>query len=231
LKNIGQPASAAKLAEELLSIALNENNPAQILKAHLYCISLWAQYEEDYELKAIETSKKLISKTTTPAREVLKSITAELYYVWYNNHQWELKERGTIGESSESDFRLWDSKTFADTIAAYYLASILVPERLYQIKAREFIPILDTARGSEIFMPTLLDLLSHRALEFFSNEPIALTHSIDEFQPNHPDFFSPASSFIRVNLDEIQESGFKKSALQIYRQIATLHLKIKTFLL
>lgn len=225
LKNIGQPASAAKLAEELLSIALNENNPAQILKAHLYCISLWAQYEEDYELKAIENSKKLISKTTTPAREVLKSITAELYYVWYNNHQWELKERGTIGESSESDFRLWDSKTFADTIAAYYLASMLVPERLYQIKAREFIPILDTARGSEIFMPTLLDLLSHRALEFFSNEPIALTHSIDEFQPNHPDFFSPASSFIRVNLDEIQESGFKKSALQIYRQIATLHLK------
>lgn len=229
LKELGQPATAARLTEELLSVALKENNSPQILKAHLYRIGLWAQYEEDYELKAIEASKKLINVTTTPAREILKSITAELYYLWYNNHQWELRGRGIMGDKLESDFRLWDARTFADTIASYYLASMDDPEKLYQIKAREFIPILDTAQGSEIFMPTLLDLLSHRALEFFSNEPIALTHSLEEFQPDHPDFFSPANSFIKVNLDKIQGTGFKKLALQIYRQLAALHLTYQEF--
>lgn len=229
LKELGQPATAARLTEELLSVALKENNSPQILKAHLYRMGLWAQYEEDYELKAIEASKKLINVTTIPAREILKSITAELYYLWYNNHQWELRGRGIMGDKLESDFRLWDARTFADTIASYYLASMDDPEKLYQIKAREFIPILDTAQGSEIFMPTLLDLLSHRALEFFSNEPIALTHSLEEFQLDHPNFFSPASSFIKVNLDKIQGTGFKKLTLQIYRQLAALHLTYQEF--
>jgi len=223
LKNAGQPRAAATIAEDILTRAIRDKNDAQWLKAHLFRIAMWSQFEVDYEVKAIKATEKLAAGITGPGQRLLKSILAGQYASYLNMNEWKIRGRGRLSETTDMDFRTWDATRLADTIVALYWASLSDTELSGSTDVRYYEPILDTAEKSRQLRPTLLDFLAYRALEWFTTEQELSDKSMDAFQVDNPDFFAPVDDFIRIRLDKVSAKGNKKSALQVYQKMLMHH--------
>jgi len=223
LKSEGQPREAAKQAEKILEQALQLNNEVQIVKAHLYRIALSSQYQENFEAEAIASTLQLSKRVSGQARLVLHMICARLYYSYYNQRQWEIGRRQTTTEKPSEDIREWNPATFADTIAAHYLASLSDEARLSAIPARQWTAILDTSAGSTLFRPTLFDILAWEALEYFKNEELIPGRPVSAFQSDHPALLGTPENFNRLNIQAMQGESNTKEAFIIFQRLSRIH--------
>lgn len=223
LKAEGQPREAAKQVERILKQALQLKNNVQIVKAHLYRIALWSQYQENFETEAITSTLELNRHVSGEARPVIHMVFARLIYSYYNQRQWEIGRRQTTTEKPSEDIREWGPANFADTIAAHYKASLHDEAVLFAIPARQWAAILDTSPGSPLFRPTLFDILAWEALEYFKNEELIPGRPVSAFQSDHPALLGTPEDFNRLNLQAMEGPSNAREAFIIFQRLSRLH--------
>lgn len=229
LKAERQPRAAASVVDKILDAALKERNEIQLVKAHLYRIALWSEYQENYELKAIEQTRALIARSQGPARNILQSVMGRLLYAYYNQHQWEIGRRPATTQSPPQDIREWNPNNFSDSISTYYQESLRPADALFAITAREWAPILDTGAGSTFFRPTLYDILAWEALEYFRNENFVPGRPVSAFQADHPALLAPPDEYNLLNIRGMEGESHTKEAFIIFQHLSRLHTHSHSF--
>ncbi|MGC8866245.1 MAG: alpha-2-macroglobulin family protein [Bacteroidales bacterium] len=229
LKAEGQPRAAATLVNKILDAALQAHNDIQLVKAHLYRLALWSEYQENYELMALKRTHELMSHTRGATRNILQSIMGRLLYAYYNQHQWELGNRQSTTQNPSEDIREWSPAHFSDSISACYQESLKPEEALYAISARDWTPILDTGAGSALFRPSLYDILAWEALEYFKNENFVPGRPVSAFQADHPDLMAPPDEFNRLNIRGMEGESQAKAAFLIFQKLSQLHSQHKAW--
>ena len=68
----------------------NSNNDPQIIKALLYKITLKQNIEEDASAKSIDSLKSEIANSKEPAKSILESITAQVYWNYFQQNRYQL---------------------------------------------------------------------------------------------------------------------------------------------
>lgn len=223
LKAEGQPRAAAALVAQILDAALQARNDIQLVKAHLYRIALWSEYQENYELKALEETHELMDRTRGPARNILQSVMGRLLYAYYNQHAWELGGRQSTTQSPTEDIREWSPANFSDSISGCFKESLKPADKLYAVAARDWTPVLDTGDGSTLFRPTLYDILAWEALDYFRNENFVPGRPVSTFQADHPDLLAPPDEFNQLNIQGMEGDSHAKEAFIIFQHLSQLH--------
>ncbi len=166
----GLPQSALSIVDSICLDAKTDNNAPQFLKAALYQIRLKSDYQEDFMETSIGDVSRELETATSPVKDVLYSIRAELYWRYYEGNRYKFYERTRVSNPDLSDIKTWDMQTLVDAVRKDYLASLAEPAILQKINLEEFDPILEPESDSKIYRPTLYDFLANRALDFFNNE-------------------------------------------------------------
>ena len=219
------PKSALDVVLKINTNARKEANYPQLIKSILYKVRLQADFEEDFMLKNISEVEKEAKKAVFPAKPVLQSILAELYFRYYQSNRYEILERSITSNFKQTDMATWDAKKFFEVIIDYYMASL---KDVNQLKAKpigDFDVIIEKGNNGRIYRPTLYDFLAFRAIDFLMNTESGLTRPADDFQLNEAVYFAPALAFSNIKVSTKNNLSLDYYCLKLLQDVTFFHLK------
>src|SRR5690606_17739962 len=156
--------------------AKNDKNSQEIIRALLYQskIAIATSDDDDTEVQIVENFQKEISEAKGMDKSVLQSMLAELYFNYYQEHQWEINERTETSESTGDDFRFWTENIFRQKSTELFLQSIESQRELQNEPIANWDYLLTKAEETRSLRPTLYDFLAHRAIRFFLEQEFHL---------------------------------------------------------
>ncbi|MCK8480058.1 alpha-2-macroglobulin family protein [Psychroserpens algicola] len=225
-ENQGLPKSALKIVESIAEKAKTSQNTPQEIKSLLFKSKYALILEEEAQFSVIQDFKDAISKSKTPTKNVLQNILATLYWQYFNQNKWKFYNRTKTSEKVDTnDFRTWDLQTLFDEVHTHYEQSLANGLILQQTDLKAFDAILIEQVDSKIYRPTLFDLLSHNALQFYKTEENNITRPAYKFEIENSNLLSPSNKFANIKLVSKDSSSLQLQALKIYQNLIKFHLK------
>lgn len=202
--------------DEIYNQAKKDKNSPQIIRAMLYQskIALVTSDEGNIEPEIISKFKNEIAEAKPVEKAFLQSMLAEMFYQYYQEHQWEIGERTNTEEATTDDMRYWTENTFRKNISELYLASIKDKEILQKEDLKNWESVLNKEEKNRNLRPTLYDLLAHRAIAYFSGY-------------TNYDYYPMDAVVVETdeNGNEIDKSQSKTQIIQVIKDLISFHQK------
>ena len=219
----GLAKSALTEVDKIYKKGKNNNNQTQVIRSLLYKIALQQNIEENASVRSIDTIEREISVANEPAKSILESILAQMYWNYFQQNRYRIYNRTNSTGFNKKDIDTWAVDDLHRKIGALYLLSLKYKEVLQKTNLDQFDPIL--IKGNVRYLrPTLYDLLAHRALNYFINDERDITKPAYAFEIKDKEVFSPVSDFIRHKFYTKDSASLHYKALLIYQEILTFHL-------
>ncbi len=220
----GLTKSALQEVEIIYNDAKKNNNDAQIIKTLLFKINLQQNIEEDASVKSIDSLQQEIRMAKEPAKSILQSITAQMYWNYFQQNRYKIYQRTNTINFDKKDIVTWTSDELHQKIAELYLASLKNEPLLQHTKLEPFEAIILKGNVRNL-QPTLFDLLAHRALDYFKNDERDITRPTYAFEINDPVAFAPVNEFINEKFISKDSASLHQKSLIIYQKLLAFHEK------
>src|ERR1035437_2813989 len=120
----GLTKSALTEVDKIYNTAKKNSNDPQIIKALLFKITLKQNIEEDASAKSIDTLEREISSSKEPARSILESITAQMYWNYFQQNRYKLYQRTNTVNFNKKDIATWTADDLHKKIGELYVSSL-----------------------------------------------------------------------------------------------------------
>ncbi len=228
LKQRGLVQSALSEVNNIYARAKKEKNDAQLIKALVYRLQLTALTAPEEDISGFSAIEKEINAAAEPAKQVLQSVSAEMYWRFFQNNRWKLYGRTNTANYSKEDVNTWTIDDLHSKISALYIASLQNPALLKKTKLEQFEPLINKGNTRKL-RPTVYDLLAHRALDYFENDEKDITRPAYAFTINENAAFDPATDFIHHTFITKDTAALQYKALIIYRELLQFHSNDKDY--
>jgi hypothetical protein len=218
------PKSALTEVKKIYALAKKENQDAQVIKALVMMSNLQEEIREENSPLSVAEIEKEIPLAKEPARSILNSLLASMYYNYYQQIRWQLYDRTKTTNFKKEDISTWDADDFHKKIGELYLQSISQEKLLQQTKLDAYNAII-TKGNMRHLRPTLFDLLAHRALNYFENDEREISNPAYAFEIDLASAFDPAADFITRKFPTRDELSLHHKALLTYQKLIAFHLK------
>ncbi|NNE76255.1 MAG: hypothetical protein HKN31_04200 [Pricia sp.] len=216
--------SALQVVDSISAKAKKEKNSAQTIKALLYSSKYAMTLEEDAQLQIINDFKAEIEKAEVPTRNVLQSYLANLYWQYFQQNRHRFYDRTkTESKIDSTDFRTWDLTTIFEEINLHFQASLENKNKLQEADINDFKEIIDQQPDSEVYRPTLFDILAHTALQFYKTDENSITRPSDKFEIDNPEILCEAYEFTQQPIQTEDATSLQSKALIIYQELVQFH--------
>jgi len=218
----GLTETALSRVNSLYLIAKREKNDPQLIKSLIYKMHLQQVKQEDNENRNIEELQKEAGVMTEPAKSILNSILAETYWQYFQQNRWNIYDRTKTVHFRKEDIGTWGPDDFHQRIGKLYLASIREEKLLEQTDLNAYDPII--IKGNVRFLrPTLYDLLTHRALDYFKHDEQDILKSANSFEIEDECAFCDHNVFARHQFRTTDTSSPHFTALGLYQRLLLFH--------
>ncbi|MGI8580609.1 MAG: MG2 domain-containing protein, partial [Chitinophagaceae bacterium] len=218
----GLTKSALDETVKIYETAKKDNNDPQIIKALLFRVTLSRNLQEDANVKSIALIEKEIQSSKQPARSILNSILAEMYWNFLQQNRYKLYNRTKTVDFKKDDILTWGTDDLHKKIGELYHISIKEERLLQQTKLEPLDAII--IKGNVRYLrPTLYDLLAHRALEYFKNDERDISKPAYAFEIKDEKAFAPAKEFASHKFVNRDSSSLHYYALLIYQKLLNFH--------
>ncbi|MGZ5246109.1 MAG: alpha-2-macroglobulin family protein, partial [Flavitalea sp.] len=222
----GLNKSALTSINTLYKKAVAEKNEAQKIKALIYRIQVTEDMDEESSVTAIKSLEKEIKASSGTSKAILQSLTAEAYWQYLQENQYQLRGRTTIAGSTDPDIENWSTDDLHKKIISLYNESLSSKSLLQKTGLRKYEPLLQTGNARKL-RPTLFDLLAFRALEYFRNDSRLISKPAESFELREAELFAPAKEFSSFPVNSVDSNAPAFQAVKIYQQILAFHLNDK----
>ncbi len=217
--------SALELVSQIREKAKKEGNEVQQVKTLLFTAKYTLILEEDAKLKVVNDLKKTIATSKTPVSNVLESYLAHLYWQYFKQNRYLFYNRTETEEKVDaSDFRTWDLTTLFKEVGLHFEHSLKDAGVLQNTRIGDFEDILEYYPSSDVYRPTLFDLLGHTALEFYTSSESSINKPLDIYKITDSELFCDAVTFSSFPLPESQGVSLQLRALKLYQALTQFHL-------
>ena len=184
----------------IFEAAAKSENHNQVIKSVFYELKYNSYLEEDDYVLGIGRLNDLISKAPSPSKEILHSLTAEVYWGYYSSNTWKFQDRTNVTEVDLKDIRTWDLRKIADQVRSHYLLSLAnnTISKSKQISDFNEIASYTETEATSNMRPTLFDFLAHRALDFFKSTDFGLGGPAETFSLNDKRFMESNTTFMNA---------------------------------
>ncbi len=224
LMDKGLPQSAAKIALQVLANAQQQADNPNAIKAQLFLMGVDETIGENATTANIARIDSIIRQRDGAEKAIWQSITAELYWNYYQRNRWNILSRTPIVGEPPVDIATWDAAALISKASDLYQASILDAELLKTIPVERYAPLLIEGKNTRHLRPTLYDFLSFRAIEFFQNDEKDVIKPAYQFQIGGTLWFEPAERMAEVQVKPATPEALHFRALHTYQQLLAFHL-------
>ncbi|WP_179335816.1 alpha-2-macroglobulin family protein [Winogradskyella costae] len=224
----GLTKSAADLVETIYKNAVEADNTQQRIKALLHISKYMLILEEDAQLSIVNRYKGEINATKSEiTKHILENMLATMYWQYFQQSRYQFYNRTKTSEKISDDFRTWDLETLFNEIHMYYQRSLKNTDLLQKESLNDYSVLLNEPKNSKDYRPTLFDLLSHNALEFYKTDENSISQPAYKFSIDNNDFIADSDIFINTNLISKDTLSLQRNALKIYQSLLKFHRKDK----
>lgn len=224
----GLPKSALEQTDKIFAQALKEKNQQQLIKGMIYKMKYKSTTEDGNFVKNLNYLESQLDSVDFPAKPVLHSMLAEMYWWYYQNNRYRFQDRTQTANFDSGDINTWDLDRIVKTVISHYDKSLEKPEKLKSISVKVFEQLLLSFSDKDtIVRPTLYDFLANRALDFYMNEEAGLTKPIEEFNIDNDEFFKETAEFVNLKLFTTDTLSFNYKAIAAFQDLIRLHLSDK----
>ncbi len=217
----GLTKSALEQTVIIYETAKKDNNDPQIIKALLFRITLGRNLQEDANVKSIALVETEIQTSRQPARSILNSILAEMYWNFLQQNRYKFYNRTKTVDLKKDDILTWGLDDLHKKIGELYLESIK-EEKLQQTRLEPLDAII--IKGNVRYLwPTLYDLLAHRALDYFKNDERDINKPAYAFEIKDEKALAPAAVFAAHRFINKNSASLHYHALLIYQKLLKFH--------
>ncbi|WP_299364697.1 MG2 domain-containing protein [Winogradskyella sp.] len=228
-ENDGLTKSATDLVDTIYNAAVASNNKQQQIKALLYKSKYMLVLEEDAQLNIIKRFKTEIEKADKMVtKHLLENMLATMYWQYFQQNRYRFYDRTNTSDKVSDDFRTWDLETLFNEIHIYYQRSLENGLLLQQERLENYKTLLIEAEGSKTYRPTLYDLLSHNALQFYKTSENSITKPAYQFKIENIALISDSEEFINLEIISKDTLSLQLNALNIYQNLLKFHRNAKT---
>lgn len=220
----GLTKSAIAEVKKIYTLAKKDNNDAQLIKSLMFESMLSEQMDENASINSIKKIEEEASAAKQPAKSLLQSMTAQLYWNYFQNNRWQLYNRTNTDNFKKEDIATWNADDFHTKISSLYLASISDVKLLQASKLEPFDAIIQTY-GYRYLRSTLYDFLAHRALDYFTNDERDINKPAYQFTIKQEEAFAEASTFSKASFKTKDTASLYYKAITIFQQLTGFHLK------
>ncbi|MBL7701366.1 MAG: alpha-2-macroglobulin [Ferruginibacter sp.] len=220
----GLTKSALQEVLAIYNLAIKENNDAQQIKASMYQIKYRNMVEEDSQENNIFFVDTLIEKAKAPAKNILQSMYAEMFWQYLQNNRWKFYNRTKLAQEKSKDITTWSINKLYATISKLYKASLQNEPLLKNTKLDGLDAILIKGENTRQLRPTLYDFLAHRAIEFFTNDENDIIKPAYQFKIDDAAAFTKAADFINASFKTKDTASLQQKALLLFQDILKFHL-------
>ncbi len=225
LQSKGLYESALNKVKEIHKKAMSSNNTNQVVKTTIYEIKYNQYMKEDDYVLAIDNLNSLVTKAKTPMKEVLHSLTAQVYWGYYENNRWKFNNRTNTVNFEQKDIRTWSLEKIVEHVNEHYERSLDNQWSTKLLDIKNFEEILNESKNTNGLRPTLFDFLAHRALDYYKNTEPDITKPAYAFKLDAPTVFLPAKEFINTVANSKDTSSLKLKAYNLFQNLTSFHLK------
>ncbi len=222
LKQQGLVKSALAEVDNIYTQAKKEKNEAQLIKALIYKLQLTQDTSPEESTAEFSLIESEINTASEPAKQILQSIAASMYWEFFQNNRWKLYNRTNTVNFNKTDINTWTIDDLHSKISALYISSLQHPVLLQKTKLESFEPIIIKGNTRKL-RPTLFDLLANRALDYFENDEKDITKPAYAFVITENAAFDPLADFIRHKFITKDTAALQYKALLIYQQLLQFH--------
>ncbi|MFD2932178.1 alpha-2-macroglobulin family protein [Spirosoma flavum] len=240
----GLPKSALEIVNRIYKEAKAAHNYPQVAKAAMHRMIFRSYSDENAYVELVKSIRTDIVDTPEPAKSVLQSVLADMYWQYFQQNRYKFYDRATIGRAttgktapgvtpdkpekpadSTADFVTWDAHQLIDAVTTAYLASVKAKELLQKTPIATYDALLDKGDAdARPLRPTLYDLLAHRAIEFFQNTEPDLLKPVFKFELDQPAYLAGPDLFAKLTIQSRDSLSGRYQALLLYQQLLTFHL-------
>ena len=184
-KQVGQaqdkslPQTVVKLTDEIYRKALAEKNSPQLLKAYLYRESTKAKLTPDSLFSSLEAMEKWAATETDEVdKAILHSLLAQEYADYWQGNFLLMDRTDVAGDSVSGDIRLWTMPQFVKKVRAHSFAALEKADRLVDVSALDYKPLVEEHKSSAYYGHDLYHLLARRAVRALRYMPVVGADSL-----------------------------------------------------
>ncbi|MCG8574002.1 MAG: MG2 domain-containing protein [Flavobacteriales bacterium] len=227
LERKGLYRMALSEVEQIFDKATKQENHNQVIKAVLYELRYNAYLEEDDYVLGISRLDELIKKAPSPSKEILHSLTAEVYWGYYSSNSWKFQDRTEVADVDLKDIRTWDLKRIARRIQYHYLLSLNNANISKTAEISDFSDIASYSNQSNDLRPTLFDFLAHRALDFYKSNTFYIQGPAETFVMEEAHYFSSNSTFLSMKPATKDSLSNQFASVKLFQELTRFHLDNK----
>jgi hypothetical protein len=216
------PTTALEEVDKIYSMAKKERNEAQMIRALVYRIDFEDRGKENSPTQQLEEIDKEIANSTQPARSILQSILAGMYWQKLRANLSKFYGRTNTVGFVKDDVNTWTADDFHKKISALYLASLKEEKILREIRVDSYDPVVIPG-NSRALRPTLFDLLAHEALDYFKNSESTITRPADNFELEDAAVFADEASFSKHSFKTDDTLSPHAVALGLFQRLIQMH--------
>lgn len=216
--------SALKEVLTIYNLSVKDNNDAQQIKSCMYQVKYRNMVEVDSRENNIFFIDTLIAKSKSPAKNILQSMQAEMFWQYLKNNRYKFYTRTKLAEEKSKDIRTWSLDKLYTTISKLYNASLSNNKQLKETTLSRFEPVILKGENTRSLRPTLFDFLAHRALLFFMNDEHDLLKPAYQFTINDPKYYSPAGEFVQSRFITKDTTSLHQKAILLFQEIIQFHI-------
>ncbi|MFD2573994.1 alpha-2-macroglobulin family protein [Spirosoma soli] len=230
----GLPKSALTIANRIYKEAKANQNYPQVAKAAIHRMIFRSYSDEEAYVELVRSMQTDIRDTPEPARSVLQSALADIYWRYFQRNRYKFYNRSIVGKSangtkpgadSTNDFTTWDARQLVEAATAGFLASVRDKEALQKIPVSHYDALIDKGDAeTRPLRPTLYDLLAHRAIDFFQNTEPDLLKPVFRFELDEATYLAKPETFAQLALQSKDSLSGRYQALRLYQQLLAFHL-------
>ena len=225
-ENDGLTKSASDLVDTIYNNAIKAKNKQQRIKALLYKSKYMLTLKEDAQLNIVNLFKSEIKTSDTVTKHVLENMLATMYWQYFQQNRYQFYNRTkTENKVDAIDFRTWDLATLFNEIHVYYQRSLENGILLQQEPLSNYKTLINEAENSKDYRPTLFDLLSHNALDFYKTDENSITQPAYKFSINNELYLKDSERFINADLTAKDSLSLQLNSLKIYQNLLKFHRK------
>lgn len=219
-----RPKSALQVLDTVYTQALKDNNDANWLKAMLLQVKFNADIDRENFGYGLELINKNIRLAQPPARAILYSMKGEMLWVYLRTNWYKISRRTNVVADTSRDVETWDLKRLHQEISMAYHTSLNEPEMLKARDIKRYADLLFNGVHTTTLRPTLFDLLSARALEYYitGGQNPAVVKLNDEL------VYATAAEFAAHHFTRADSSAtLQYEALLLHQQVLAMKLASK----
>ncbi len=225
----GQPRSERAVVDSIYQQAARRGDAlvrtrAALVRARLTVATVPEDSASDKVFDALRAEVQAAPPLTRP---LLHSYLAETYALYFQEHRWQIAGRTETQGSETGRVATWTLRDLADAAARAHRAALAtlgdhastpVEAVAYLLDSR------DAAPNGRALRPTLLDLVGHRALDFFADGELTSAFPEERFRLEEEAWFALPEAFAGATLAAAADSSFEATTTRLFQRLTRAHL-------